>query len=88
MLGDKQLQSLKELLTQEYEWPSQYLFKFVTPKDKTDKVKALFPEQEIQERQSANGKYVGLSINIYMESPDTVIAVYQQASKIKGIISL
>jgi len=88
MLSDDELKKFKGLLDEQYEWPTNYLFKFVVPGAQADKIKALFPGQEVSERASKTGKYVSLSIDIKLESADVVIAIYQKASEIEGLISL
>ena len=81
-------ESLREKLDQYYTWPALYTFKFVVPKGKEDEVKALFPAHESTERQSKNGNYTSVTINMMMPSSDAVIDVYQKVSAIEGIIAL
>jgi putative lipoic acid-binding regulatory protein len=81
-------ESLREKLDQYYTWPSLYTFKFVVPKGKEDEVKGLFPAHESSERQSKNGNYTSITINMMMPSSDAVIDVYQKVSTIEGIIAL
>ncbi|RME18049.1 MAG: DUF493 domain-containing protein [Bdellovibrio sp.] len=88
MLKDEELATLKKLLETQYQWPCRYLFKFIVPHNQVPKVKALFPGEDIQLKASRNGNYVGLTVNIHLESADVVIAIYQKASQIKGLISL
>lgn len=88
MLKDKDLNKLKSLLEEQYSWPSIYLFKFIVPYNQTTKVEALFPGHEISKKGSQKGNYVSLSIEIQLDSADHVIAIYQQASNIPGLISL
>ena len=88
MLSDEQLANLKSLLEAEYKWPAEYLFKFVVPKEKLEEVKELFPDHPIETRESANGNYISTTITIELESADVVIAIYQKASQIKGLIAL
>jgi len=83
---------LKEELTNSTLWPSEYLFKFVVPslEDNIQKVEAVFNNMGavIETRQSKTGKYTSISINVKMQSPDSVIEKYIQVSHIEGIISL
>jgi len=88
MLTDKQLSKLKSLLESEYDWPSQYLFKFIVPKNKVWHLEKLFPQHPLELRSSKTGKYVSVTVNIELESADIVIAIYQKASHIEGLISL
>lgn len=83
--------SLKNKLEKQFEWPHLYLFKFIIPSDnkKLALVQALFGEgAQVTTRQSKNNKYTSISAKEVMISPDEVIAVYEKAKKIEGIISL
>jgi putative lipoic acid-binding regulatory protein len=88
VIESRKLEKIRQLLTEQYTWPTGYCFKFVVPKESVGEVRALFPEHEISTRQSKNGKYVSLTIDLEMESADHVVAVYEKASCIKGIFSL
>lgn len=88
MIKDDELQKFKSLLEDQYNWPTNYLFKFIVPYEKSQQVEALFPNTPIQKKGSQKGKYVSLSIDIKLDSADHVIAIYQQASQIPGLISL
>lgn len=73
------------------DWPAVYLFKFICPGDDAclAKVTALFnAESEINLRHSRNGKYISVSVKEVMLSADAIISIYQDAAKIKGVISL
>jgi putative lipoic acid-binding regulatory protein len=81
-------ESLREKLDQYYTWPSLYTFKFIVPKGKESEVKKLFPDQETSERQSKNGNYTSITLNLMMDSSDQVVEIYQKVSAIEGIIAL
>lgn len=83
---------LKEELTNSTLWPSEYLFKFIVPTD-TEKVATIEKSFDgvgavIQTSQSKTGKYTSVSINVTMNSAQSVIDKYLELSKIEGIISL
>ena len=79
----------RELLNAEYSWPASYTFKFVVPSEKIKEVEALFgSEAEISLKESSAGKYTSVTINARMTRADEIIAVYEQAASIEGIISL
>lgn len=82
--------NLKEQLLQE-EWPNVYLFKFIvenTP-EKIALTTALFDETaDIAFHTSKNGKFVSVSVKEMMLDADSVIAIYDKAAAIEGIISL
>jgi len=81
-------ESLREKLDEHYTWPSLYTFKFIVPKGKESEVKLLFPNHEPIERQSKNGNYISITLNMTMPGSDAVIDVYQKVSDIEGIIAL
>lgn len=83
---------LKSQLNDTTQFPADYLYKFIVPTDENQ-------EQEVQDlftkggaiintKKSKTGKYVSVSVRLQVASADEVIAYYQQAEKIKGIISL
>lgn len=78
----------REKLDVHYAWPSLYTFKFIVPIEKEEDVKNLFPNHSTTGKLSKNGKYVSITINMMMPSSDAVVAVYQTASVIEGIIAL
>lgn len=78
----------KELLDQQYVFPCDYLFKFIVPIEQEQKVRDLFPNHEPTVRPSNKGNYVSLTITYFADSSDLVLAIYEKASQIEGIISL
>ncbi len=84
---------LRTQLQETASWPSEYLYKFIvlsTP-SKVKNVELIFDSMGavINTKQSSNGKYTSISINVKMKNPDAVIAKYLEvAEKIEGVISL
>ncbi len=91
--SDEFYKKLKVQLADTALWPSAYLYKFIVPTD-IDKIKLvekIFNNlgAVITTKQSKNGKYTSLSINVRMKNPDEVIAKYKEvAVKVEGVISL
>lgn len=83
---------LREELNNTSTWPSEYLYKFIVPTDakKIEEVENAFDNlgAVIHTTQSKTAKYTSLSINVTMESPESVIEKYIEVSNIEGIISL
>lgn len=83
---------LREELNNTSTWPSEYLYKFIVPTDakKIEEVENAFDNlgAVIQTTQSKTAKYTSISINVTMESPESVIEKYVEMSTIEGIISL
>ena len=74
-------------------WPSEYLYKFIvlTNKEKIAQIESLFNNlgAVIETKESKNGKYTSVSINVLMKNPVTVIEKYKEvAEKVEGVISL
>ncbi|MBT8244694.1 MAG: DUF493 family protein [Winogradskyella sp.] len=84
---------LKSQLQDTALWPSEYLYKFIITTDasKIKKLSNLFNNQGavITTKESKNGKYTSVSINVNMKNPDAVIIKYKEvAEKIEDVISL
>ena len=77
-----------EKLDQHYAWPALYMFKFIVPTGREGDLKKLFPQHTSTEKMSKQGKYTSITIQMMMPSSDAVIAIYQQASTIEGLIAL
>lgn len=94
--SDKSEAFYKKLKTQLQDtalWPSEYLYKFIVTTDasKIKKLSNLFNNQGavITTKESKNGKYTSVSINVKMKNPDAVISKYKEvAEKIEDVISL
>ncbi|WP_298556737.1 DUF493 family protein [uncultured Algibacter sp.] len=74
-------------------WPTEYLYKFivVSDKEKIIKIESIFNHlgAVIETKESKNGKYTSVSVNVRMKNPDAVIGKYKEvAEKIEGVISL
>lgn len=83
---------LKEKLSNDTLWPSNYLYKFIVPsdKEKVSQIKEAFKSHDanIQLKESSKGNFVSVSIHVKMKNPDEVIEKYLEVSYIEGIISL
>jgi len=74
-------------------WPSIYLYKFIvlSSAKKIKQLEAIFDNMGavIKTKESSNGKYTSISINVSMKDPDAVIEKYKEVSEnIEGVISL
>jgi uncharacterized protein len=84
---------LKAQLQDTAMWPTAYLYKFIVPTDasKIKQIELIFDNMGavISTKQSKNGKYTSLSVNVRMKNPDEVIAKYKQVgNEVEGVISL
>ena len=74
-------------------WPSEYLYKFIVISDKVKikQIEDLFNNlgAVIATKESKNGKYTSVSINVSMKNPEAVIDKYKEVTeKVEGVISL
>jgi uncharacterized protein len=91
MLNDEIKNRLKERLDLVHAWPSVYMFKFIfePEQDRLEAVLALFtPEAELLRKYSAGGKYLSITAQEVMMSAEEVVARYDRASEIHGVIVL
>jgi len=84
---------LKDQLIESTSWPSEYLYKFIVLSDasKIVQIENLFNNTGavINTKESKNGKYTSVSINVVMKDPDAVILKYiEVTNKIEGVISI
>jgi putative lipoic acid-binding regulatory protein len=84
----RNIESFKNQLEIHYDFPTEYLFKFIAPMAQVEELKSLFPPGKISIKHSKTGKYVGISCKLHVESSNQIIDIYNEAYLIKGIISL
>ncbi|MDL5045964.1 DUF493 family protein [Oscillatoria amoena NRMC-F 0135] len=87
-MDQEAINSFRLKLDQHYRWPAIYMFKFIVPSHKADEVTALFPMHANTQKESKQGKYTSITIQMMMPSSDAVIEVYKKASVIEGLIAL
>ena len=75
------MDSLKEALDSEYNWPAAYTFKFVVPKAKKQELESFFPSQLVEWKDSRTGKYVSLTCTQTMLSSDAVLEIYKEVKE-------
>lgn len=78
----------KELLDDQNEWPTRYTFKFIAPADGVDALKSVFDDHPVRVRESSKGNYMSVTAHLRMSSSEEVLAIYEEASDIEGVISL
>jgi putative lipoic acid-binding regulatory protein len=88
MNHQESIESFREKLETEYEWPSLYTFKFIVPREKVDEVRVIFKNHDITEKESSKGKYISVTSKMMSESSQHIIDIYLEANKIEGLIAL
>jgi putative lipoic acid-binding regulatory protein len=79
---------LKLVMDETLQFPTEYLFKFIVPVSEVHQILLVLEGMDVDERASSNGKYISVSGKKIFQTSDEIIAIYQKASVIKGIISL
>ena len=72
-------------------FPYVYMFKFIIKADNKTMalVEVLFEDDaEIIQKQSAKGNYMSITVKQVVMSIDEIIAIYEKASEIEGIMTL
>ena len=84
--------SLKEKLENYYDFPDDYLFKFIIPTDqsKLTEIYQVFDgiKFTLSNRESKNGNYTASTINAFVLDADQVITIYKAVGKIEGVVLL
>ena len=78
----------QNLLDDQMEWPSVYVFKFIAPQAGLDELRAIFGEHPVRVRASRRGNYISVTAHIEMHSSYEVIALYKAAAVVEGVILL
>lgn len=87
-MNDPKEKNFKELLNNEYNWPADYLFKFIVNKEYKDELMITMGGHRVIEKPSSKGRYVSITTRILMHNAEEVMELYEKASKIKTVISL
>jgi hypothetical protein len=91
MLSEEAKDKLRQALQKVHDWPSVYMYKFIFEPDeeRLNELLAMFPaESEILRKYSSSGKYLSITVKEVMMSADDVVARYDKASEIPGVITL
>lgn len=86
--GKEWWDNFQQLLEDQIEFPSEYLFKFIVPSPNLDDLKNVFGHYPVEVRESRKGNYVSVTARMQMHSSDEVIAVYTAAAEVDDVISL
>jgi putative lipoic acid-binding regulatory protein len=82
------IENFKNTLDQEYDFPCEYLFKFIVKNDFKEDVISLLPEVKKYIKISKKGKYVSITLSSIMKNADEIVYIYDEAAKINSIIFL
>ncbi len=78
-----------ERLDTAHNWPCEYTFKFIVPREEAGQVQDMFdPETSLRKVASRTGKYISVTAERVMHSSEQVIDIYKKAATIQGVIML
>ena len=84
--------SLKINLEKNHNFPEDYLYKFiiVNNQEKLTEIYKVFDgtKNTFSTKESSNGKYISITAKQVVMNVDEIIAIYQKAAKIEGIMFL
>ena len=85
------IEKLRELLAGQERWPMLYYFKFIVRNhpEKLNKVIELFADPSaITYNTSKDINFIGVSCKQWMPDPQSIMAIYEKASVVDGLIAL
>lgn len=85
------MEKFRELLSKNTTWPMLYYFKFIVHnnEEKLKKVKELFADPSaITYNTSKDIKYISFSCKQLMPDAESIIAIYEKAYLVDGLIAL
>lgn len=87
-MSEDKWEKMRELLDCEYDFPADYLFKFIVPNTQVDNILGLLGDLEVSTRPSSKGKYVAVTAKKKCAGPEEIVKIYESVSKIEGIMTL
>ncbi len=86
--GEAWWERFQDLLDEQMEWPSLYVFKFIAPQARLDQLTAVFGRHPVKVRVSRQGNYISVTARMEMHSSYEIIALYKAAAVVEGVILL
>lgn len=78
----------RQTLDDHHQWPCPYIYKFIMPSENLPLFTEIFPDAQLESRTSRSGKYTSVTMVSTMCSADEVMAVYDKAARVPGLMSL
>lgn len=82
------LEKFKNLLDDNYNWPSEYTFKFIVSRAHEQQLIDQLDGVQWEKRESRTGKYSRFNIVKKMNSSDEVLSFYSKVKSVESLISL
>lgn len=85
--------NFKTKLEETTSFPSDYLYKFIVKAEEIQKIAEIQKvfdgmQTTITNKESKNGNYTSISIQVFMLDADSVIEKYKEVGKIEGVMML
>ena len=90
-MNEDKFTELRKKLNETQTYPTVYMFKFIIQADnrKIALVESKFSDEAtISQKESANGKYISITIKEVMLDADSIIEKYKEMEGVEGLISL
>jgi len=81
-------ETFKDKLDATHNWPCDFTFKFIMRPGQLVRFKRLFPEDRWHKRESAQGRYICVTMEREVHGADAVVEVYDRAAEIPGVMLL
>ncbi|MFN3562135.1 MAG: DUF493 family protein [Chloroherpetonaceae bacterium] len=70
------------------DYPTAFMFKFIAPLAGLIQLRSIFEGYPVRVNPSRNGNYISITAELEMQSSVEIIAIYEQAAKVEGVILL
>lgn len=77
-----------EKLEQSHDFPTDYTFKFIVPTPNLPDLEKAIGSGGLTLKPSRNGNYISVTLTMMCQDPGEVVAYYERAASVDGIISL
>lgn len=77
-----------EKLEESHTFPTDYTFKFIVPTSSLADLEKAIGSGGLELKPSRNGNYISVTLRMKCQDPQEVVAYYERASSVAGIISL
>lgn len=77
-----------EKLEESHDFPTDYTFKFIVPTSSLEALEKAIGSSGLQFKPSRKGNYMSVTLTMKCQDAGEVVAYYERASSVDGIISL
>lgn len=77
-----------EKLEASHDFPTDYTFKFIVPTSSLAELEKAIGSNGLERKPSRNGNYISVTLKMVCQDAQEVVAYYERASRVNGLISL